>query len=300
MALHAARRCAERRGAPAAVASTANTHDDTSNSAPVDRSSRAFESARSAYPPRCRQRATVVRCCARGLHVRAVRQPGEIGLALDRAPASPARIEADRDAHVARGRSMAAIGHDAAPAARLGGHPHDLERHVGRADVTRAACVSAASWDSADVAETFGSRRAVGTPRDRGRQPRSAPAEEDSTRPRPRRAPRARRRRLSDLDSCGHHQQRDSDRRRQRGGRSAGRRRRRRRKRRQQLPQRSVGEHGQARVRCPKIAVPTRTSVAPSSTATSKSWLMPMESSRQHRAIHAAASGAGPEPRSAP
>ena len=28
----------------------------------------------------------------------------------------------------------------------------------------------------------------------------------------------------------------------------------------------------------PKMAVPTRTSVAPSSTATSKSWLMPMDS----------------------
>ena len=47
--------------------------------------------------------------------------------------------------------------------------------------------------------------------------------------------------------------------------------------------------HGAARgTRRPKIAVPTRTIVAPSSIATSKSWLMPIESSRQPVGRHAA------------
>src|SRR5207244_8355587 len=40
------------------------------------------------------------------------------------------------------------------------------------------------------------------------------------------------------------------------------------------------GRRDHARVRRPKIAVPTRTIVAPSSMATSKSWLMPIDSSR--------------------
>ena len=40
--------------------------------------------------------------------------------------------------------------------------------------------------------------------------------------------------------------------------------------------------------RRPKIAVPTRTIVAPSSMATSKSWLMPIESSREAIGRHAA------------
>ena len=39
-------------------------------------------------------------------------------------------------------------------------------------------------------------------------------------------------------------------------------------------------EHQVLTIRLPKIAVPTRTSVAPSWMATSKSWLMPIDSSR--------------------
>ena len=42
---------------------------------------------------------------------------------------------------------------------------------------------------------------------------------------------------------------------------------------------------GIVRFLAPKIAVPTRTSVAPSSTATSKSWLIPIESSLQLRSV---------------
>ena len=40
-------------------------------------------------------------------------------------------------------------------------------------------------------------------------------------------------------------------------------------------------EHQVLTIRLPKIAVPTRTSVAPSWIATSKSWLMPIDSSRK-------------------